>query len=210
VGPNETSYSPEWWAKLIERNEILQLPKHDLTPESWREVCGIIIYAARQMDGSIAVCLEEAHEVAPEQGKYPEPVKLLATKGRGELASSIWVTQRLAELDTTIVSQSTARLIGASDEENDLKKLRSTVSYPVEVHNPQVERVSGLPEELHHHEKGPVPVQRRTDDKGNLVGSEWIYSDDDGNRERRDTGNLQMKAPHYSPQGKDLNTPDYG
>lgn len=210
VGPDEQHYPPEWWASLIESNQALQLPQHDLLPEQWREVCGRIIHAARAVDGSVLVVIDEAHEVAPEGTDYPAPVKLLATKGRGELASSVWVTQRLQELDKTIVSQCTARLLGGFEEENDLKKIQKSISYPVDVHNPQLERVPGLPEELHHPEMGAVPVQKYVDEDGNTTGSEWIYSDDAGHRERRDTSNLRMQAPHHGAQGKGLKSPDYG
>lgn len=210
VGPNEQANPPEWWAALIAGFHALQLPQYDLLPEQWREVCGRIIHAARAVDGSVLVCIDEAHEVAPQDEKYPPPVKLLATKGRGELASSVWVTQRLQELDKTIVSQCTARLLGGFEEENDLKKIRSSASYPVDVHNPQLNRVPNLPEELHHPEDGPVPVRKYVDERGNTTGSEWIFSDDAGARERRDTSNLRMQAKHHGAQGKGLKKPDYG
>ncbi|MFB6171072.1 MAG: hypothetical protein ABEJ23_00960 [Haloarculaceae archaeon] len=58
-------------------------------------------------------------------------------------------------------------------------------------------------------EDGSVPVRKYTDEEGNVTGSEWIDSDDDGRRERRDTSNLTMQAPHHSPQGKDLKDPEY-
>lgn len=210
VGPGEVSYPPEFWKALLAGSEAIQLPQYDLTTERWREVCGTIVHAARKFDGSVLVCLDEAHEVAPQEGDFPEPIKLLATKGRGEGASSLWITQRLQELHKTVVSQCTGRLLGGFEEENDLGKIRSTVSYPADVHNPQLSRIPNLPEELHHPEEGPIPVQKYTDDEGNTVGSEWIYSDDSGVRERRDTRNLQMVAPHHGAQGKGLRDPDYG
>lgn len=210
VGPNEQEKSEQWWAAFLEENPKLQLPQHDLLPEQWREVCGRIIHAARSIEGSVFICIDEAHEVAPEDGSYPEPVALLATKGRGELASSLWITQRLQKLDKDIVSQCTSRLLGGFEEENDLKKVRKEVGYPADVHNPQLDRVPGLPEELHHPEEGPVPVKKYVDEDGNTTGSEWIFSDDAGRRERRDTSTLQMTATHHGPQGKGLKSPDYG
>jgi DNA helicase HerA-like ATPase len=210
VGPDELSYPPEFWKALLEGNTAIQLAKYDLLPEDWREVCGTIVHAARDVDGTILVCIDEAHELAPEGENYPKPIKLLATKGRGERASSVWVTQRLQELAKTPVSQCTARLLGGFEEENDLKKIRTTVSYPSDVHNPQLERVGTLPEDLHHPEDGPVPVRKHTDDAGRTVGSEWIYSDNSGARDRRDTRQMKTQAPHYGAQGEGLDDPEYG
>jgi hypothetical protein len=112
------------------------------------------------------------------------------------------------ELDQTVISQCTARLPGGFPDDRDLDKLRKAVGYPVEIHNPQVDRVPGLPDELEVDGES-IPVRRFEDDGGNTTGSEWIYSDDTGRRERRDTSSLSMEAPHVGAHGKGLKPPDY-
>jgi len=39
------------------------------------------------------------------------------------------------------------------------------------------------------------------------VGSEWIYSDDDGDRRRIDSRTLSMGSDHHGPEGLDLSKP---
>lgn len=208
VGPHETGYPPEWWAALIENNQALQLPKYKLSAEQWREVVAKIVYAARER-GDVLICIDEGHHVAPQGEGYPQPLKGLATTGRGEEVSSMWVTQRLQEIDETIISQCTTRLLGGFTSDRDRNKLSLAVDYPIDVHNPTTTRVPGLPQELHV-DGEPLPVRRFENDAGDTVGSEWIFSNDRGELERRDTRNMRMQAPHYGPQGKDIKHPDYG
>ena len=208
VGPNEVGKSVKWWYGVLKANRGLVLPRYQLKPADWRDVVGTIVSAARAFDGSVLVAIDEAQVVAPQQGGYPEPVKLLATTGRGELTSSMWITQRLAELDETIVTQCTARLVGGFGVRSDRQKIGRAVGYPPDVHNPDAGQVHDLPESLHA-EEGALPVRKFTDGGGDVYGSEWIYSDDQGERRRYDTRNLQMYSEHIGPQGKTISPPSF-
>lgn len=208
VGPNEHAKAPGWWLALIEANEALQLPRHQLNADQWREVCGHIVSAARAYSESILVVIDEAHFVAPQDQGYPTSIKGLATTGRGEGASSIFITQRLQELRQTIISQCTAKLLGGFSDDRDLKKIGRAIDYPVDVHRPGGIPVPGLPESLHAPDEGAISVRKFTDDQEHVVGSEWIYSDDSGSRDRRDTREMNPTAPHYGAQGKQIKWPD--
>lgn len=51
-----------------------------------------------------------------------------------------------------------------------------------------------------------VSVRKWTDGTGHPVGSEWIYSDDSGTQERRDTRRLSMESQHVGAEGIDIET----
>lgn len=85
---------------------------------------------------------------------------------------------------------------------------RASRSRPTSTSTTTATRVPGLPSELH--ADGESNSVRKFTEDGKTVGSEWIYSDDTGTRERRDTRDLQMTAPHYGAQGMDLKEPEYG
>ena len=156
---------------------------------------------ARQM--AAVTRLAEAHLVAPQDVKLPEAIKLLATTGRGKVPS-IWITQRLQEIDEAVISQNNANLFGGFGSDRDRGKL--DVEYPVEVHNPEADQVPNLPAELHHPEDGPVPLQK-TEVDGVVRSSEWIYSTDEGEMERLDSASIEMTAKHYGGSDQKLRHP---
>ncbi|MFU1780713.1 ATP-binding protein [Haloarcula japonica] len=177
----------------------------DVGVEAWRKLAARVIEAARAL-GDVLVVIDEAHFVAPQRGKVPAAVKGLATTGRGEGASSIWVTQRLSEAEETVISQCQARLLGGFESSADLGKVDAITEYPTDVHNPQVTYVPNLPVRLEPRgRKEPHSLQKHIED-GDTVGSEWIYSDNTGKRERRNTRGLaaSMQSTHYGKQGKGL------
>ena len=104
-----------------------------------------------------------------------------------------------------------SRLLGGFDGD-DISRVADVVDgYPARIHNPQADLSPGtVPEDLLPEptpENRPTSVQRHTDEQGNTVGSEWIFSDNDGNRSRKDTRGIELAAPHYSPEGADLRIP---
>lgn len=205
AGPKEVGVDAAGWQSILEENGALVLARHRLRSEQWQEVCAAAIRAARRLDGSVLVVLDEAHFVAPQSGSYPDAIEGLATTGRGEGVSSMWVTQRLARLDETVIAQMMVRLLGGFSSDADLSKVGSIVDYPVDVHNPQVSTVAGLPADLEAGD-GSVPVRKFTSG-GSTIGSEWIYSTDSGETRRVNSRHLEMDTTHYGPEGEGLSTP---
>lgn len=211
VGPKELKWSSGTWRKFLEENPKVALARHRLTPEQWQQVAARVTTAARRLaqepdsDGSLAV-IDEAHFVAPQQGSVPSAIEGLATTGRGEGASSLWITQRLAKLEKTVTSQCDETLAGGFTSPPDRRALAP--EYPEEVHDPEAATVSGLPSALEG-DDGPVPLRKFKDDAGNTVGSEWIYSNNSGERERRDTRKMSMDTTHYGPEGNPIQDPTY-
>jgi hypothetical protein len=204
AGPKELDVDAHAWRSVLEQNTALVVARHRLQTEQWRDVCSEMIRAARSLDGSCLVVVDEAHFVAPQSKGYPDAIEGLATTGRGERVSSMWVTQRLARLDETALAQMTVRMLGGFSSDADLGKVQRIIDYNVDVHNPQLSTVRGLPEKLNADHSGPV---RKYTENGSTVGSEWVYSTDDGELRRIDSRELEMQSTHYGPEGEDLSTP---
>lgn len=209
AGPKELSVSGEEWADRLEKVPKVVIPRYQLSDDEWQIVCANIALAARAIysrtEGSakVLVLIDEAHAVAPERKAYPAPIKKLAVAGRGEMVSCIWVTQRLAMVSKNITSQCTARYLGAFMDSNDLDSL--TIEYPEDVHNPTLKHVHGCPPELRAEGTGAIPVRKWTDANGDVIGSEWIYSDGSGEWRRKSTKDMDMRTTHYGEQGYTLN-----
>jgi hypothetical protein len=203
VGNPEAQISVDGWRRVIESNESLVVCRADLDPAEWRKIVTTIAKAARRIEGRVLVGVDEAHFVAPQDAKLPQPIKLLATTGRGKV-SSIWISQRLQELDEAVISQTNARLLGGFGSDRDRGKL--DVEYPVAVHNPQADRIPNLPTALHHSADGPVPL-RKEDRDGVVRSSEWVYSDDDGEMDRLDSASIDMNSAHYGGSDQELRHP---
>jgi len=115
----------------------------------------------------------------------------------------MWITQRLAKLDETVGSQCDERIVGGFSGDRNRKKVDP--EYPEDVHNSQARNVSRLPEELR--VDGESIALRRFEENGSMIGSEWIYSDNSGNMERRDTREMTMQTTHYGPEGHPIHDP---
>ena len=203
VDDAEAGLEPSEWATIIEQNPKLIVARA-VDNDSWIEVVATIAQAARMVEGNVLIGVDEAHTVAPQSGALLKPIELLATTGRGGV-SSVWMVQRLQKLDETVISQTNARLLGGFGSKNDRGKL--DVEYPVEVHNPQASGpIRNLPEELHHPTDGAIPLQKQ-EENGVVVMSEWVYSDDDGYMERRDSSKIEMQSTHYGGSDKELRHP---
>ena len=205
VGPDETVLNPDDWRSMIEANGSVVLCRHQLDGEQWQDVVASIVRGAVDLEGDPLIAIDEAHKVAPQTGKYPSALEDLATEGRGHVAS-LWITQRLAKLDETPIGEMMIYLLGGFQSGADLKKVGSNVGYPSDVHKVGGGDVRGLPEDLEAPDAGAIPLRKFTED-GKTVGSEWIYSDDDGDRRRINSRELEMDATHYGPDGLDLSVP---
>lgn len=217
AGPHELAgWGPSEWETLIQTNGHLVIARvSTLDDDGWQGICADIARAVRRIDLATLTAVDEAHVPVPEGEKVPKALTNLAKVGRGEQASSIWMDQRLADVSKKVVGETSAQLFGGFGEKNALNDIaRAVDGYPVEIHKPTADRIPGLPEELwatavDGDEPAPIPVRKFEDAASNTIGSEWIYSDDQGNMERRDTRGLSMQSTHYSPQGVAIEHPDY-
>lgn len=181
-----------------------------MSPERWRELCGTVVAAIRSMhDTETFIGIDEAHHVAPE-GQLPASIGELATPGRGAGDSGCFVTQRLAKIANDVITQCQSAMLGGFD--GSLNRLSEAIEYNEMVHKMGGHRVPGLPESLHTSEGEPMSVRKFTDEEDRITGSECIYSDDAGNRERIDTTGLpdRMDSEHVGQSGNPIHRPDYG
>lgn len=206
IGHQEANLDYQAWMKALRSNKKLILARAGLRSEQWQEVAANVIRAAREIDGTALVVLDESHFLAPQKGSYPEEIEGLATTGRGEGVSSLWVTQRPAKLDETILAQMDRTILGGFKSDADLNKIEGYVEYPKDFHNAAQTKVAGaVPDELLV-DGEPLSVRRFSDEDDKTLGSEWIRSDD-GSFERVDTRNKSMQSTHYGPEGHKLDDP---
>jgi len=199
VGNREAALDVDGWAALLEDNERLVLARA-VDAATWREdVVATIAQAARALDGDVLIVVDESHFVARMRKSTPKNVEELATTGRGQGISSIWITQRLAKLDATVSSQCDRKMLGGFTSTNDIDRIGNIVDYPAEVHNPQLSasKVPRLPDGL-----GDGPLQETN------PGAEWIYSTRSGEYRRVDSSEFSMRSTHYGPEGSSLSIPD--
>ena len=208
VGPREAeAFGVAEWKQFLRQNPRVVLCRHGLDEETWREdVADPVARANRQLAGSSLTVIDEAHFVAPQRGSVPDGVKGLATTGRGENASSLWVTQRLTEMDETVLAQMMFTILGGFTASGDLSKVESIIEYPVDVHNPTRDRVGGLPDDLCD-DSDALSLRKFADGANNTVGSEWVFADESGHVERKDTRKVNMESTHHGAQGKLLKQP---
>lgn len=204
IGPNEQGLSVAQWEQVIKSEEKLVLSRHRLAPEEWREVADRAVQALRNLPGDKLAAIDEAHFVAPQRGAIPDAIKGLATTGRGEGVMSIWITQRLQELDETIIAQADERVLGGFDSEQDRNKLRP--EYPKEVHKKGGKPVPSIPDEITA-EGESISLRRFEDSDENTIGSEWIFWSDQGDLERWNTRNWDPETTHYGRQGNKMKYP---
>jgi len=212
AGPRELEYfEPAHWRELVRQNGQIVIARHqeEITTAEWREICDRIAAGVRTM-GNVLVVIDEGHSVAPQNKKVPEEIGMLATTGRGEGASSMWITQRPAKLDEDIRGLWNAQFIGGVSNDSDMKKLRAELDYNADVHNPGGHRVDRLREALHT-EDGPISLRKKTtvDDQGNerVRNSEWVYSDEDGALQRAWSNDIwDPECDHVGSSGNRIRT----
>lgn len=208
-GPVEREWSPGDWTAFLNENPRVVIARHDaLSADGWQDLAATVARTIRARSGSVLFVIDEAHFVIPQRSGFPSVLKELATTGRGEQVSYVVISQRLSEVEKTVTTQMQSRLLGGFDGD-DIGRVSDVIDgYPAALHNPQADP-AGVPEELlPAGREHPTSVQRHEDAVGNTIGSEWIYSDNSGARSRRDTRGLELDAPHYSPEGADLEIPE--
>lgn len=205
VTEREMSMTVNGWRKFIEANQRVVLAR-SVTEEQWRQVAAKVARAVRESQLTVLIVIDEAHFVAPQKGGYPDEIEGLATTGRGEGVSSMWVVQRLALMDETPAAQSDMRLVGGLTQDSDLTKLAGSIDYNEEVHNPMNQQVR-VPDAI---DRNGEPLRKWTEGTGDdkeTIGSEWIFSDDSGEMERIDSRSLSMDSTHYGADGNTLTVP---
>lgn len=212
AGPREQSMGSAEYRTLIDNNPRLIVTSHGLSPEEWRDAAGSAVAAARrlaqQRGEEILIVVEEAHFLAPQRGSLPAAIKGLATTGRGEGAASIWVTQRLAELEETVIAQADEYLLGGFTSDADLTKVGAGIEYPTPIHNPRVGK-----QDPESYPEGCLvdgearPIRAFTDDNDSVCGSEWLFSDDAGRVERRDSREYSLQTEHYGGDAPEIADP---
>lgn len=211
AGPREVeTFTPEHYRALLEQNGHVVLARKDgMTAETWREdVCERAIRAARSLEAPTLVVIDEAHFVAPQSGNVPDAIEGLATTGRGEGCSGMWVTQRLAMAEETVLSQCEARFLGGFGSDADLSKISGLLEYPEEMHHAggdgiPAERAEALGFDVgdRRDESGMYPAVRKFKEGEQTVGSEWIYSSEDGEAHLADSSTMAMDSEHVGAQG---------
>lgn len=216
VGEREASADIADWQAFLKKNPWVQLPRHNLGRDDWAAVCNKIVGATRRLEGTVLVVIDEAHLVAPQSGKLPKHIEWLGTTGRKNGYSTIIITQRPAKIDKDVLSQMVGLYLGGFGDPNDRDAF--DLDYPPQLHDPVRSNVRGVPEELYPDDVDPSdpcpPLRRWTEGEGDdevTVGSEWIYSDDDGDMARINTKtDVEMASTHYAPEGESLKLPGVG
>lgn len=194
--------SPEKWLEKLEENPKVQLARTSATTDQWREVAGNVATALSRWESTAFVVVDEAHKVAP-QSQAPDPLVTLATTWHGDGYGVLWITQRWAEIETTIVAECEASMLGGFRDTNDLGRI-DAVEYPAEIHKSIATRVNReIPDELLV-DGEPLTLRRFEDDEGHTIGSEWIFSDDNSLR-RIDSREWDLQSEHYGSDRKRIN-----
>jgi len=203
IGREEAALSVDGWRLLMEQHGAV-VAARAVGAATWREdVAATVAQAAFEFDGDVLIVVDEAHFVARMRKTTPKAVEELATTGRGAGVATIWITQRLAKLDATVSSQCDRKMLGGFISGNDIDRVDDIVQYPGKVHNPQLDTVRGLPDELLDDDGQPTTLSH-TD-----PGSEWIYSTRSGEYDRIDSSRLTMDSTHYGPEGSTLDKPSH-
>ena len=196
--------TPEKWLDTLSNYPRVQLARTSATTEQFREVAANVAEALGQWERSAFVVIDEAHKVAP-QSQAPDPLVTLATTWHGDGYGVLWITQRWAEIETTIVAECEASMLGGFRDPNDLGRIEA-VEYPPEIHQSVGTRVNRqVPDELLVDGEA-LTLRRFENDAGHTIGSEWVYSDDTTLR-RIDSRNWQLESTHYGSDRKRISQP---
>lgn len=198
------------WAALVEDTDPALVLGRSLPKTQWREAVAEIVLGCRRSDLDVLVVIDEGHGVAPQREGYPKPIRELATDGRtegGSATSSIWITQRPAQLDKTVVGNCTARFLGGFETANDLSAVKQVLEYPVDLHSSGGQRLTvDLSDDLRTDDGEAISVRKwtETDESGEpqTVNSEWIYSDETGEVSRKESDDYDPRCAHVGARGK--------
>lgn len=198
------------WREMIAANRNLVLERGVAKGEDWREAAAEIIMGARLSNLDVLVVIDEGHGVAPQQGAYPDEIHDLATDGRtegGSATSSMWLTQRLAQIDKDVSGNCNGRFIGGFEDAGTLSSISDVLPYPKELHSSGGQEVhANLSEDLCAADGRKISVRKWTDPDENgepqTVNSEWIYSDETGKVERKESNDYEAACDHVGASGK--------
>lgn len=197
------------WGTLVEDTDPALALGRSVPKAQWREAAAEIVLGCRRSDLDVLVVIDEGHGVAPQREGYPQPIRELATDGRtegGSATSSIWITQRPAQLDKTVVGNCTARFLGGFETSNDLGAIREVLEYPADLHSSGGQRLSAHLSDGLRADGEPVSVRKWTepDESGEpqTVNSEWIYSDETGEVSRKESNDYDPRCEHVGARGK--------
>lgn len=186
--------APSTWLQKLRETPRIQFARTSATTEQWREVCANIAIALSQWEQTAFVVVDEAHKVAP-QSQAPDPLVTLATTWHGDGYGVLWITQRWAEIETTIVAECEASMLGGFRDTNDLGRI-DAVEYPAEIHKSVATRTDRMVPDALLVDGEALTLRRFEDEEGHTIGSEWIYSDDSSLR-RVDSREWDLQSTHY-------------
>ncbi len=97
-------------------------PRNSLPMDRLIEIGNFFAMVAMKYKNTVIV-FEEAELYAP-KNKVPHYTKMVATMGRSYGVDSIWIAQRLQQLDTTVRSQANFHIIGKMRDKRDKDLVR--------------------------------------------------------------------------------------
>lgn len=123
------------WIRVIWNHKKIRVVPEDLTTEEQRavyaEICRSVMRICKDLKPktTAVVSCDEAHTILTEH-KFPEPVERLITGGRKHGVEALHCSQRPQLLPTTIISQADKRVYFGISDDNDIKKINKTASFP--------------------------------------------------------------------------------
>ncbi|PSP38283.1 hypothetical protein BRC71_06310 [Halobacteriales archaeon QH_7_65_31] len=205
-----TAWDRQDWQALIGSNRNLVLQRGVAKGDEWQEAAAEIVMGARLSSLDVLVTIDEGHGLAPQSGgSYPEELEKLVTDGRtegGAATSSMWLTQRLAQIDKNITENCNARFLGGFEGDNSLSSVGDILPYPKEMHATGGQPVnSSIPEKLLTDGEA-ISVRKWTepdeDGEPQTVNSEWIYTDETGKLARKQSNDYTAVCDHVGASGK--------
>lgn len=121
----------------VKKYKYIRVVPEGLDEEEQIEIAGQIADFATHFghqtgpDTGIFISMDEAHEIAPE-GQLDGRISRMVTGGRSLGVEFLFVTQRPALLDTTIITQ-TDYLMIFKMKDRDMKKIQNSVSYDASI-----------------------------------------------------------------------------
>lgn len=160
------------WSRILRKYRKVRVVPEGLTVEEMRllyaEICRVTMQLCRQKrEISAFVSCDEAHNLLT-QSAFPQPVERMITGGRKHSCETLHTSQRPQLLHTTVISQADKRVYFALSDDNDIRKVERTASFPAQ-------KLKNLP--------------ARTCIVENKDTGEWT---------ELDTNGIGRKRPHYS------------
>jgi hypothetical protein len=123
------------WVRVLWNHRKVRVVPDDLTHDEIREMFAAICRAVMRLCKDIRpeltafISCDEAHNILKEHD-FPEAVERAITGGRKHGVETLFCSQRPALLPTTLISQADKRVYFALSDDNDIKKVNKTASFP--------------------------------------------------------------------------------